>query len=167
MALGVLHLVSTAVLSAKYVDAWVRGDLWLPEGGPTEISPAVGAFWLSLGSFGLPLLLLGGMVTWSASVGRTPPAYVGWGIAGWATICALILEPSPFILALVPAAMLIRAARRPEGHQASRPQPSERPTVVEHESDRAVAGRLTALNSRDEEPSRRDSSRRADADPDL
>ena len=143
MALGALHLASTAVLSAQHMDAWVRGELWLPQSGPMEISPAVGAFWLFPGSFGLPLLLLGGMVTWSASIGRTPPAYVGWGIAGWATICALILEPSPFILALVPAAMLIRAARRPERHQPSRDQPSERRTVVERGNDRVVAERLT------------------------
>ncbi|WP_246633563.1 DUF6463 family protein [Pseudonocardia nigra] len=110
VALGALHLVVTAAISAPHLGTWVRGGLWLPVGGLGE--PAVGAFWLSVGSFGVPLVLLGGMVTWAARLGHTPPAFVGWGIAAWIAVCALILEPSPFALGLIPAAMLVRAGRR-------------------------------------------------------
>lgn len=95
---GVLAVVGGAghtVTAALY-----RRDVWsqiIDDGLIKAISlhpsadelPAAEAFWFSLGSFGVPLLLLGSVVTWLSRQGRRVPGWVGLGIAGW----ALLLVP--------------------------------------------------------------------------
>ncbi len=112
IGLGVLHLPLTGWLSRMHIGGWLAGSAWLPPGGVSQLSPAVGAFWLTLGSFALPLILLGGLVTRLARTGETVPGYVGWGLTVWGVVCAAVFEPSPFITVLVPAIMLLRAGRR-------------------------------------------------------
>jgi hypothetical protein len=112
VAQGVLHLLITGWVSRTHIGGWLAGSAWLPHGGLSEMSPAVGAFWLTLGSFGLPQILLGGLVTGLGRAGGTPPAYVGWGLAVWGVVCAAAFEPSPFLTVLIPAVMLLRAGRR-------------------------------------------------------
>ena len=99
--LGVVHVVSTVVISANHLADWFTGQLWLPEQGLGNLTPEMGAFWLSLGSFGVPLALLGGLVTWCARIDRVPPAFVAWGVAAWSVVCAVVFEPSPFILGVI------------------------------------------------------------------
>jgi hypothetical protein len=111
VSLGVLHLLLTLWLSRTYIGGWLAGSAWFPPGGVSELSPSVGAFWLTLGSFGLPQILLGGLVMRLARTGGTVPGYVGWGLAVWGVVCAAVFEPSPFITVLVPAIMLLRARR--------------------------------------------------------
>ncbi|MGI5292031.1 DUF6463 family protein [Nonomuraea polychroma] len=110
--LGVLHLVSTAVMSSGHVSGWFTGEMWFPANGPTDLAPGQGAFWLVVGSFGLPLTCLGLLVDWIGRRGSVPPSFVAWMIGGWGTLGAVILIPSPFILTWVPAVMLLLAARR-------------------------------------------------------
>ncbi|WP_052407674.1 hypothetical protein [Allokutzneria albata] len=104
--LGALHTVLTLVLAFPHL---VGGQLWFPPGGLAEPSKATAMFWISLGSFGVPFALLGAMVL---RAGERVPAFVGWGIAVWALVCAAILEPTPFVLAVIPGVLLIRAARK-------------------------------------------------------
>ncbi|MFD1936438.1 MULTISPECIES: DUF6463 family protein [Nonomuraea] len=118
--LGAFHLVVTIALNVSHLPAWFSGGLWFPANGLSELPPAVGAFWLTIGSFGLPLLTLGLLVAWLGNRGVVPPAFVAWALGGWCTIGAVAFEPSPFILVWVPAVMLLRAAGRQAGPD---PQP--------------------------------------------
>jgi Family of unknown function (DUF6463) len=111
MIQGVLHLVVTGLLSLGRMGGWLTGEAWLAPGGLPSTAPAVAAFWLTLGSFGLPLILLGAVVARLGRMGRTVPAPVAWGLAAWGVACAAVLEPSPVITAVIPAAMLLIAGR--------------------------------------------------------
>ncbi|GAA4078301.1 DUF6463 family protein [Actinomadura miaoliensis] len=110
--LGTLHLLTSAFYSREHVPGWATGDLWFPGKGPEDLSPSAGAFWLTVGSFGLPLLLLGLLIIWMDRHRIVPPAFLAWTIGAWCTLGGLLLMPSPFLLAWVPAAMLLIAARR-------------------------------------------------------
>ncbi|GAA2389885.1 DUF6463 family protein [Nonomuraea africana] len=110
--LGALHLVLTLAFNLQYLPAWFTGRLWFPANGLNELPPDVGAFWLTIGSFGLPLLLLGLLIGWLGRRDVTPPAFLAWTLGAWGTILALLFEPSPAILLWVPAVMLLVAARR-------------------------------------------------------
>jgi hypothetical protein len=109
VAQGVCHLLITGWLSRKHIGGWLAGSAWPPAGGLSDMGPAVGAFWLTFGSFALPQLLLGALIAKQGREGRTVPAYVGWGLAGWGVVCTALFEPSPFITVLIPAVMLLRA----------------------------------------------------------
>jgi len=106
---GVGHLLITGWLSRKHFGGWLAGSAWPHAGGLSDMNPAVGAFWLTFGSFAVPQLLLGGLVIGLGRAGRPVPAYVGWGLAAWGVACSALFEPSPFITVLVPAVMLLRA----------------------------------------------------------
>jgi Na+(H+)/acetate symporter ActP len=48
------------------------------------------AFWFSPGSFGVPLLLLGALVTWLTRRGERVPGWLGCGVAAWAVLIGLL-----------------------------------------------------------------------------
>lgn len=73
---------------------------------------AGGAFWIVVGSFAVPLLLLGLLIGQLARRGVALPQSVGWGLAVWGVVGAAILQPTPLLIGLVPAMLLIRAVRR-------------------------------------------------------
>ncbi|MFB9627703.1 hypothetical protein [Nonomuraea helvata] len=113
--LACAHLVLTGVLSAEHVPSWFAGGMWFFPPGPDDLSrlaPDVGAFWLVWGSFAVPLGLIGALVVGFGRRGEVPPPYLGIGVALWALGGAAVFEPSPFVLAVVPAAMLLAARRR-------------------------------------------------------
>lgn len=116
--LACLHLVSTGLLNAHHMPAWFRGDLWLSPKGFSDLGALpveIGAFWLVWGSFGVPLGVLGALVAGLGRRGQAPPAYVAICVAVWGVTSAAVLEPSPFIAVLIPAGMLLVAARRRRG----------------------------------------------------
>lgn len=119
IAIALVHITFFVVVSWDYLAGWFVGDLWaMPDlGGP--MSASAGHFWALLGSFAVPLLLVGGLVTRLAREGRAIPAYVTWGISAWFVVCSYVLEPSGFPLGLVPAALLLIAARRRGGTQVA------------------------------------------------
>ncbi|MET9917555.1 DUF6463 family protein [Streptomyces sp. NPDC006435] len=107
--LGALHLLALGAQNTGHLGAWFGGDLWgLPREEFIEPSGAAGAFWISLGSFAVPLLLLGLLVSYlGRQCVRVPPA-IGWGLAAWSVVGSVVVEPTPMILVLVPAVLLIR-----------------------------------------------------------
>lgn len=114
--LGVLHLVALGAQNTAHVDDWFSGSLWgLPRDEFVEPSGANGAFWITIASFAVPLLLLGALISHLARQGSTVPQFVGWGLAAWCAVGSVILVPTPLPLALIPAALLIREARRVRG----------------------------------------------------
>jgi hypothetical protein len=111
--LGVMHLVGLGAQNTEHVDDWFTGALWgLPRDQFVEPSGANGAFWIVVGSFAVPLLLLGTLISHLARRGVVVPQSVGWGLAVWCTVGAVILEPTPMLLGLIPAVLLVRQARR-------------------------------------------------------
>ncbi|GAA4386321.1 hypothetical protein GCM10023088_57120 [Actinomadura verrucosospora] len=75
--LGAGHTLGGLLLTAgRHADSWFTGRLWRPEEGITDMSSAMAAFWLTLGSFGVPLAVVGMIVLWLDRRG------LGWG-AGW------------------------------------------------------------------------------------
>ncbi|WP_418957742.1 DUF6463 family protein [Streptomyces tritici] len=112
MILGAVHLVVLGAQNLDFVDEWFTGALWgLPREEFIHPSGANGAFWSSIGSFAVPMMLLGALVADLARRSVTVPASIGWGLAVWCVVGAAILEPTPMLLGLVPAALLIRQAR--------------------------------------------------------
>ncbi|NUW42534.1 hypothetical protein HT134_20675 [Nonomuraea rhodomycinica] len=107
----------TLLVSADHVPGWLGGELWHFPPHLDDLSrpaPNMGAFWLVWGSFAVPLGLVGALVAGLGRRGVVPPAYCGAGLALWALVGAAVFEPSPFLLAVVPAVMLL-TARRPRG----------------------------------------------------
>jgi Family of unknown function (DUF6463) len=89
---GILHLVASALM---------RRDVWdqiVDEGfvntvtlDPSADRLAVAeAFWFSPGSFGVPLLLLGCLVTWLARRDQRVPGWLGSGVVAWALLIGLL-----------------------------------------------------------------------------
>ncbi|MER7107411.1 DUF6463 family protein [Streptomyces sp. NPDC000229] len=114
VALGALHLVVTGAQNTRYLDEWFTGALWgLPRDEFVHPGGAVGAFWFVLGSFAVPMLLLGVLVAHLARRRVAVPRSVGWLLGAWCLVAAAILEPTPMLLGLVPAVLLIRAPRAP------------------------------------------------------
>lgn len=111
--LGAGHLLLGLALTAhRYADAWFGLRLWSSEEGVVEMSPTMGAFWMTTGSFGLPLILVGLIVLWLDRRGIVPPAFIAWTLGGWSLVSAVILEPAPWFLAWIAVGLLLAGARR-------------------------------------------------------
>ncbi|MCT2581664.1 DUF6463 family protein [Actinophytocola gossypii] len=109
------HLLFFLVTSLDFVPDWASGALWeataVGEPPPAE----QGAFFRLLGSFAVPLLLVGLLLWRSAAREQALPGYVTWTVAGWSLLCALIQPASGFPL-LVVASVLLVLARRAAPH---------------------------------------------------
>jgi hypothetical protein len=119
MIQGVAHLVSMTVINRTHLGGWAGGDLWSAPERLDALPPETGAFWMVLGSFGLPLLLLGAIIDGQGRAGIVPPAYVAWGYGIWGIVCTAVMPASPFVTALIPAIMLLVARRRTRSVQDS------------------------------------------------
>jgi hypothetical protein len=89
---GILHLVAAALMRR---DAWNQifdeGFVNTVTLDPSADELAVAeAFWFSPGSFGVPLLLLGGLVAWLARRGQRVPGLLGCGVVAWAVLLGLL-----------------------------------------------------------------------------
>jgi hypothetical protein len=93
------------------VAALMRQDVWaqiIDEGffNTVTLEPSADrlavaeAFWFSVGSFGVPLLLLGSLVTWLLRRGVPVPGWLGSGLAAWAVLIGLVsgFDGGTFIL---------------------------------------------------------------------
>lgn len=53
------------------------------------------AFWVSTGSFGVPMLALGAHILWSQRKGQRVPGWLGWILLAWGIPTATALPGSP------------------------------------------------------------------------
>ena len=69
------------------------------------------AYWFSLGSFGVPMLLLGSLVTWLTRRGVRVPGWLGWGVAGWASLIGLVggFDGGTFVLLSIGVLLVLGA----------------------------------------------------------
>jgi hypothetical protein len=113
--LGTGHTVlGIALFAAPHAAAWLGGGLWGPGEPLDEMSPTMGAFWLTVGSFGVPLLVMGLTILWIHRSGLVPPAFIGWVLGVWSLVAALIMEPAPWILGPIAAVLYLVGVRRAE-----------------------------------------------------
>ena len=102
--------------AARHAGAWLRGDLWGDDLG--AMSPANSAYWLSVNSFGPPLVVIGLMVLWLDRRGITPPPFIAWTIGAWTLADTVVAGPGVGQgLILLAAAGLLLAAQRRKTHR--------------------------------------------------
>jgi hypothetical protein len=70
------------------------------------------AFWVSLGSWGVPVLILGCYVVWSAHKGHRVPGWIGWIMLAWSVPFVTALPGSPGWLFAVSGALIVLGDRR-------------------------------------------------------
>jgi hypothetical protein len=115
--LGVGHLLAGLVLtSPHYADSWFSARLWRPSEGIVEMSPTMAAFWLTTGSFGLPLIVVGMIVLWLDRRGIVPPPFIAWTLGIWSVVAAVIFAPAPWVLVWLAGGLLLAGARRSARH---------------------------------------------------
>ncbi|WP_309104703.1 DUF6463 family protein [Microbacterium sp.] len=108
---GAGHTVGSLIETVPaHLGTWFDGQLW-SETTYTALSEAGVAFWYSAFSFGPPLLLVGVTVLWLDRRGITPPEFIGWAIAAWVVLTFAATGPSPLLLLLIAATLLIIEAR--------------------------------------------------------
>ncbi|WP_231618551.1 DUF6463 family protein [Nonomuraea sp. SBT364] len=85
--------------------SWFAGELRDRSG----VSDSLVTFWALPGGFVVVLVLLGLLVARAGRLGHAVPAYVGWAILAWGALGVTLIGPSGFLLAVVPAGLLIAA----------------------------------------------------------
>ncbi|MGW2009625.1 DUF6463 family protein [Streptomyces nigrescens] len=122
---GTGHTVGALTLekAGRYAGTWFSGGLWSEDFA--DMSPAGSAYWLSLASFGIPLILVGLTVLWLDRRGITPPAFIGWTLAGWTVVDAVVLPFTPWPIFVVACALLLIGIHRAHrAHRAHRDNPA-------------------------------------------
>ncbi|MEU3352854.1 DUF6463 family protein [Streptomyces sp. NPDC037389] len=113
---GAAHTLGalTVEKAGSHVGAWFGGALWRDD--LAGMSPANSAYWLSLASFGPPLILLGLTVLWMDRRGITPPSFIAWALLALTLVGAVVLFLTPWPVILFASVLLLvgvrRAARR-------------------------------------------------------
>jgi hypothetical protein len=102
VAVGVLHVL----YGLRWVDRggfrrtvpppWEREDVWLQRD-----------FWSHVGSFAVPLGLLGGLLAWIGHRGSEPPLWLGVVLLAWVAAAIARAPRGGFWLAVAPALLLI------------------------------------------------------------
>lgn len=117
---GAAHtiLALTLMRAASHAGDWFSGALWRDD--LADMSPANSALWLSLNSFGIPLVLVGLTVLRLDRRGITPPRFLAWVLGLWTAQCAVILILTPWPIMAVAVGLLVAGSRR----AAPTPQPT-------------------------------------------
>jgi hypothetical protein len=125
---GIAHTIGalTALGAAGHADVWFSRDLWGED--LSDMSPAMSAYWLSVNSFGPPLVLVGLTVWWLHRRAMTPPAFIPWSMICWLVAGTVMAGPGvgQDLVLLAAAVLLLVAdarARRPEDRHHTAPVP--------------------------------------------
>lgn len=109
-----LHLVLAGMGLFNHMDQLGQHGLlgtvnppWIPEGLDRQV-----AFWVTLGSFAGPQLLLGSWVIWSAQRDLDIPEWIGPGLIILTVLEVMLAPVSGFWLNLLPGIMLCTVQRR-------------------------------------------------------
>jgi hypothetical protein len=117
---GIAHTLGALTVegAARHAGAWFSRELWGQD--LVTMSPAMSAYWLSVNSFGPPLILIGLTVLWLNRRGITPPSFIAWSLGIWAVVDLLLAGPGvgQGLIILVACGLLLAGARRPatRGH---------------------------------------------------
>jgi hypothetical protein len=111
---GVGHTLGALAQTApRYAEAWFGWALWEETNrNLVEMSHTTAAFWFTVYSFGVPLILIGLTVLWLGRRNITPPPFVAWTLAAWTLVGEVLSGPSPLLLVLLANVLLLAGARR-------------------------------------------------------
>jgi hypothetical protein len=111
---GAAHTVGalTVLGAARHAGAWFGGELWGDD--LADMSPAMSAYWLSVNSFGVPLIVVGLTVVWLARRGITPPPFIAWTLGVWTVVDIVGSGPLPlqWLIILLANILLLVGIRR-------------------------------------------------------
>ena len=109
---GAAHTLGALTVegAARHAGAWFSGELWGDD--LANMSPANSALWLSVDSFGVPLVVVGLMVLWLYRRGITPPPFIAWTLGIWTVVDAVVLLLTPWPILLLANVLLLVGARR-------------------------------------------------------
>jgi hypothetical protein len=124
---GAAHTLGALIVegAADHMDAWFSGELWRDD--LADMSQANSAYWLSLASFGIPLILLGLTVMWLDRRGITPPSFIAWALGIWTIVDAVVLMLTPWPIMLLATILLLAGSRRSSAHAETTPAPATTP----------------------------------------
>ncbi len=120
MVLGAGHFMTLVVFGEGASAAmlqWVDEGLWAAV--PVTLEPALTTaalenevtFWAGLGSFSVPLTVLGGLLWALSSRSSSAPQWVGWTMIAWFAVNTVLLVPSPSVLGVIAGVLLVLSAR--------------------------------------------------------
>lgn len=119
MAIGVLDLLYVLAFHSRQLAAIARDGFF----GAVEIAPAhldrEVAFWHL--TFGITVLILGGLVRWTQTRTGALPAFLGWSMLALGLFGAILVPVSGFWLVLAQAVMMLVVARREATVEAGKP----------------------------------------------
>jgi hypothetical protein len=109
---GIAHTVLALTVegAARHAGAWFGGELWGADFA--NMSAANSAYWLTLASFGPPLVVIGLIVLWLDRRGITPPPFIGWTLGVLTLVDALVLLLTPWPVLLLANVLLLVGAHR-------------------------------------------------------
>ncbi|MVU80430.1 hypothetical protein GPX89_24670 [Nocardia sp. ET3-3] len=109
--LGAGHLLTgLAITSPHFARTWLAGHL--TDDSLTALSPANGAYWLTVGSFAFPLIILGLLILWLDRRDIVPPLFLPWTIGLWSLAAAAMFRGIPWLLAWLGVALLFTGIHR-------------------------------------------------------
>ncbi len=109
---GAAHTLGalTVLGAARHAGTWFSGGLW--EEDLANMSAANSAYWLSVDSFGPPLIVIGLTILWLDRRGMTPPAFIAWALGIWTVVDAVVLFLTPWPIMLLASILLLAGIRR-------------------------------------------------------
>lgn len=109
---GAAHTLGALTLegAARHAGAWFSGRLWKED--LADMSAANSAYWLSLASFGVPLILVGFLVLWLRRRDIAPPRFVAVTLGLWTLVDAVVLLYSPWPILLLASLLLLIGTHR-------------------------------------------------------
>jgi len=121
---GAAHTLGALTIdkAARHAGTWFSGGLWHED--LAAMSPAGSAYWLTVESFGPPLMVIGLIVLWLDRRGITPPAFIAWTLGIWTLIDAVVQPFQPWPIGVLAIVLLLAGARRTtrQAPQAGLPQ---------------------------------------------
>jgi Family of unknown function (DUF6463) len=118
LAFGAVHVI-VAPLESRSRDIWsqVVDEGWwntftLDESTTLAQFERSETFWVTLGSFGVPLLVLGSYVVWSTHQGHRVPGWIGWILLAWGLPFVTALPASPGWVLVVSGGLIALGDRR-------------------------------------------------------
>ena len=119
IVLGVIHLLVFGIDALGYAEGWLGGSLWTwdhwwPVADQTlDLVRSGFAFWSTVASCAMPMILLGALLLWIDGQGLAPPRIAMVALALWALLLVVLMPPSGFIL--IAAAALALLFGKPKG----------------------------------------------------
>jgi hypothetical protein len=118
LVFGAVHVI-VAPLESRSRDVWSQAadEGWwntftLDESTTLAEFERSETFWVTLGSWGVPLLVLGSYILWSTRQGHRVPGWIGWIMLAWSLPFVTALPASPGWLLPVIGGLIVLGDRR-------------------------------------------------------